>query len=180
MIDDIRNYRAEERLKNGEPIIIRAIRPEDKGKIITAFENLERESIYTRLFSFKKELTDGDLKRITEVDFDNEVALVVTHIVGNDEIIIGSGRYVITGETDQGPHAEVAFLVEEDFHGLGMAKTILRHLTAIARSRGLAAFEAEVLPGNKAMLTAFARSGLPMEQHHTGETVHITLSLTGK
>jgi RimJ/RimL family protein N-acetyltransferase len=180
MTDDIRNYRAEERLKNGVTVTIRVIRPEDKEKIVWAFRNLEKESIYTRLFSFKKELTDGDLKRITEVDFQKEVALVVTHTSGKDEVIIGSGRYVITEETGEGSHAEVAFLVEEDFHGLGMAKTILRHLTAIARSRGLAAFEAEVLPGNKAMLTAFARSGLPMEQHHTGDTVHITLSLTGE
>jgi GNAT superfamily N-acetyltransferase len=177
MDNDVSNYRVEEQLKNGEPITIRAIRPEDKGKIITAFENLERESIYTRLFSFKKELNEGDLRRITEVDFDQEVALVVTHMVGNDEIIIGSGRYVMTGETGEGPQAEVAFLVEEDFHGLGMAKTILRHLTAIARSRGIAAFEAEVLPGNKAMLTAFARSGLPMEQRYSSDTVHITLRL---
>jgi len=180
MTDDIRNYRVEEQLKNGKRVIIRAIRPDDKERIVWAFRNLEKESIYTRLFTFKKELSEGDLKRITEVDFDREVALVVTHTDGEGEVIIGSGRYVITGEAAGGPQAEVAFLVEEDFHGLGMARIILRHLTDIARSRGIAAFEAEVLPGNKAMLTAFARSGLPMEKRYGGDTVHIILSLMDK
>jgi RimJ/RimL family protein N-acetyltransferase len=179
MIEDIKNYQAEERLKNGESVTIRAIRPEDKEKIVQAFQNLEQESIYTRLFSFKKELTDSDLTRITEVDFDKEVALVVTRGTGKDEIIIGSGRYVIFGGTPEGPHAEVAFLVEEDYQGQGMARIIISHLTAIARSRGLTAFEAEVLPKNKAMLTAFARCGLPMEQHYTDDTVHVTLALNG-
>ena len=177
MTEDLRNYRTEEQLKNGQPITVRAISPEDKEKVVTAFKNLKRESVYTRLFTFKNDLTENDLKWITEVDFEKEVALVVTRTIGDDEIIIGSGRYVITGDTSQGPKAEVAFLVEEDYQGQGMARIILRHLTAIARSRGITAFEAEVLPGNKAMLTAFARSNLPMEKHYADDTVHITLAL---
>ena len=78
MFDDIENYRAEERLKDGRPVIVRAIRADDKEKIIQAFQNLERESIYTRLFTHKTELTDGGLKKITEIDFEREVGLVVS------------------------------------------------------------------------------------------------------
>jgi GNAT superfamily N-acetyltransferase len=177
MIDDVKNYRAEELLKNGTPVVIRAIRPDDKEKVVQAFKNLEKESIYTRLFTHKKELTDKDLVWITEVDFEKDVALVVTRVIDRDEIIIGAGRYVTFEGAEGGPHAEVAFLVEEDYQGQGMARIILRHLTAIARSRGIPCFEAEVLPGNKGMLTAFARSGLPMEQHYVEDIVHVTLFL---
>jgi GNAT superfamily N-acetyltransferase len=176
-MDPIKNYQAEETLKSGQPVIIRAIRPEDKDKIVRAFQNLESDSIYTRLFSFKKELTESDLTRITEVDFEKDVALVVTRSIDQEEIIIGSGRYVVLEGTHEGLHAEVAFLVEEDYHGQGMARMILRHLTEIARSRGITAFEAEVLARNKAMLTAFARSNLPMEKNYIDDTVHITLML---
>jgi RimJ/RimL family protein N-acetyltransferase len=179
MMDDIKNYQVEERLKNGNPVIIRAIRPDDNVRIKEAFKNLDPQSVYTRLFTFKKELTDSDLKRITEVDFEKEVALVVARGTGNHEVIIGSGRYFVLEGGEDGPHAEVAFMVEEDYQGQGIAKMIIRHLTAIARSRGLTAFEAEVLRENKAMLTAFARCGLPMTQQYTGETMHVTLSLTG-
>jgi GNAT superfamily N-acetyltransferase len=178
MLDDIKKYQALERLKNGRPVTIRAIRAEDKEKIAQAFQDLEPESIYTRLFTYKKELTDGDLKRLTEIDYEREVGLVVTLLIEKEEIIIGSGRYFAFDGADGRLHAEVAFLVEEDYQGQGMARMILSHLAAIARSRGIAFFEAEVLPGNKAMLTAFARSGLPMKQRHAGDFIQVTLSLT--
>jgi GNAT superfamily N-acetyltransferase len=177
MIDDIKNYHAEERLKNGQSVTVRAIRPDDKDKIIRAFHNLEKESVYTRLFTHKMELTDGDLKKITEIDFEREVGLVVTLGSAAEEVIIGSGRYFAFEGTDGQCHAEVAFLVEEDYQGRGMARLIMRHLAAIARARGIAFFDAEVLPENKAMLAAFARSGLPMTQHYAEDVVHVTLTL---
>jgi GNAT superfamily N-acetyltransferase len=178
MFDDIKKYQTLERLKDGQPVTIRAIRAEDKEKVNRAFQNLDRESVYTRLFSYKQELTENDLKRITEIDYEKEVGLVVTRALEKEEIIIGSGRYFAFDGADGRLHAEVAFLVEEDYQGQGMARMILSHLAAIARSRGIAFFEAEVLPGNKAMLTAFARSGLPMKQRHAGDTIQVTLSLT--
>jgi hypothetical protein len=51
-------------------VTIRAIRPEDKAKLVSAFKNLDRESVYTRFFQYVKELTDQDLRRATEIDFD--------------------------------------------------------------------------------------------------------------
>ena len=174
---DLRNYHAVEQLKNGLSVTVRAIRPDDKDRITEAFRNLERESVYTRFFGFKKELTQEDLKTATEVDFENVVALVVTRAEGQVETIIGSGRYVAGDAPGGRRHAEVAFLVEEDYHGLGIASRILRHLTAIARDKGIAAFEAEVLPENKAMLAVFARSGLAMSQSREDGVVHVTFQL---
>ncbi len=123
-------------------------------------------------------MTDDDLKKFTEIDFEKEVGLVVTRDIDTEEFIIGSGRYFAFEGDDGKRHAEVAFTVEEDYQGQGMARMILRHLTAIARSGGIVGFDAEVLPENKATLMAFSRSGLPMTQHFTGDVVHITLSLT--
>jgi hypothetical protein len=59
-----------------------------------------------------------------------------------------------------------------------MARTILRHLTHIARSQGIVGFDADVPRENKAMLAAFARSGLPMAQHYTRDIIPVTLSLS--
>jgi RimJ/RimL family protein N-acetyltransferase len=50
---------------------------------------------------------------------------------------------------------EIAFIVEEDWHGQGMASGILRHLMHIAREEGVSQFEAEVLSENRAMLAVF-------------------------
>ena len=75
--------------------------------------------------------------------------------------------------------AEVAFTVEEDYHGQGMAGLLLRHLTFIAVQKGESQFEAEVLSENKAMMAVFSRSGLPMKRKVERGVVHVILSLTG-
>ncbi len=72
---------------------------------------------------------------------------------------------------------EVAFTVVEDYHCLGIASRILRCLIAIARDKGIAMLEADVLPENKAMLAVFARSGLAMRQSREDGIVRVTLEL---
>jgi len=97
------------------------------------FRNLETKSIYTRFFHHKKTLTDEEFKAATEVDFENVVALVVTIGEGENETIIGGGRYVTADATNNPRTTEVAFTVEEDYHGQGIACLLLRHLASIAR-----------------------------------------------
>lgn len=93
--------------------------------------------------------------------------------------IIGAGRFVATGNADPPDRAEVAFTVEEDYQGLGIASRILRHLAGIARRTGISQFHAEVLPDNAGMLAVFARSGFPVRQKQSEGIVHVTLSLSG-
>ena len=176
-MNDLRHYFVTDTLRNGTMVTIRAIRPEDKTKLVSAFKNLDRESVYTRFFQYVRELTDQDLKRATEIDFDREVALVVTTNLGDEETIIGTGRYVVFEEADSGRNAEVAFIVEEDYQGLGVASRIFRHLVQIGRQNNVSRFTADVLSGNQAMLKVFAGSGLPMKQQRDGTVAHVTLSL---
>ena len=75
--------------------------------------------------------------------------------------------------------AEVAFTIEEDYQGHGLASRLFGHLADIARSKGGSAFEAEVLPQNKAMFAVFASRGLPMDKKYIDGLVHVTLALAG-
>ena len=177
-MSDPRDFAVTETLRNGVTVTIRALRADDRERMANAVRNLDRESIYTRFFSYR-ELTEAGLDRIMRFDPDQEVALVVTTGAGADETVVGSGRYIVSGTEGAGRTAEVAFVVEEDFHGLGIAGRVLRHLAAIARERGIASFEAEVLPENKAMQAVFARSGLPMRTRREDGIVHVTLALQG-
>ncbi len=176
---DANDFEATETLKNGVAVRIRAIRPSDIAGIADAFGKLDPESVYTRFFHAKGALSDQELKAATEVDFENVVALVVTIESGGKETIIGGGRY-LAFDLPSARSAEVAFVVEEDYHGLGIAGRILKHLTCIAREKGVGQFEAEVLPQNKAMLAVFSRSGLPMKRTQTEGVIHVTLSLTDR
>jgi RimJ/RimL family protein N-acetyltransferase len=167
------------RLRNGTAVLIRAIRPDDRQRIIDAFHKLEQETIYTRFFSAKKELTEADLGRIDAADFERAVVLVATLPSGDDEIIIGGGAYTVLDRPGEPKTAEVSFTIEEDYHGQGLSGLFMRLLTQIGREHGIRRFEAEVLAGNVAMLKVFQRSGLPMSKQVEDGVVHVRMDLDG-
>jgi GNAT superfamily N-acetyltransferase len=173
------DYVWSETLRDGLAVTIRPLRPDDRERVAAAVRELGRESIYTRLFSHRKELTEAGLDRIMSVDAAREAALLVTRGAGNDETVIASGRFMAPSGEGAARAAEIAFVVEEDYQGLGIAGRLLRHLAEIARDKGVAEFEADVLAENGSMLAVFARSGLPMRKRRDGGVVHITLSLRG-
>ena len=162
-----------ERHQPGEQVSIRAARPDDRERIVKAFQALDRRSVYLRFFSYKKELSEDELRRVTHCDGVNEAVLVATADGGDREIIVGLGSYVRSGAA-----ADIAFAVEEDFQGRGIASRLLRQLTDIARANGIARFEADVLAENAPMLAVLRNSGLRMRTSHEQGVVHATLFLT--
>ena len=171
------DFTCAETLRNGLVVTIRGMHPDDRDKVATAIGKLDRESVYSRLFSNRRELTPTGLDRVMTVDPGHDVALLVTRGTGPEEIVIGSGRYVAVLTQGGERTAEVAFVVDESHRGLGIASRLLHHLAEIARRRGIVAFEADVLAGNRPMLGVFAHSGLAMRQRRDGDVVHLTLSL---
>ena len=172
-VTGVRCYAVAETTKGGLHVTIRALRDEDREKVAAAVRGLDPESIYLRLFSHRRELTDAALDRLMRFDPASEVVLLATVGAAAGERVIGSARYVAA----KPGVAEVAFMVEEDFHGRGIASLLLRHLARVARVQGIETFEADVLAENKAMQAVFARSGWKVQSQRDGGTVHLTMSL---
>ena len=116
---DAREYAANETLKDGTPVTIRAIRREDAGTILQAFRGLDRESVYRRFFTPKKDLSPAELEQLTDVDFNRVLALVVTKAAENGEVLIAGGRYAV--EDPASGAAEIAFMTDGAHRGLGVA-----------------------------------------------------------
>ena len=174
----IANYTSTEHLRNGRPVAIRAIRPDDKGLLIDALSKVSPQSLYFRLFSAKRKFSDDEMNQIIAVDFVNVVALVAVLEEDGLDKIVGGGRYVRIGPSGTGQRAEVAFLIDDAHQGLGIGSRIFKHLVEIARGSGITHFEAEVLPSNAPMLRLFTRSGLPVGKTMTRDSVHVTIPLT--
>jgi RimJ/RimL family protein N-acetyltransferase len=170
---DARQYRESEILRNGLEVCIRTARPDDVDRVVAAFHELDAESVYLRFFGQKKELSAAELQRLREADFDARVILLCTVVRDGREIVVGSASYARVG----GNAAEVAFVVEEDYHRLGIAGRLLRHLGRIAGAAGIRTFVAEVLPYNTGMLAVFERCGWPMTAERADGTLHVTLTL---
>ena len=174
---DQASYIFEEILKNGTPITLRAVRADDGPKIWRAFKNLNRDTVYSRFFGYKSDVSDAELEQITGVDFDRDVALLVTIGSGDKEVVIGGASYFAVEAGPSARSAELAFTVEEDYQGLGVASLLMRHIVRIAREKNLTQLVADVLARNHAMLAVFRRSGLPMTIRRKGNVIHVKLSV---
>jgi GNAT superfamily N-acetyltransferase len=99
---------------------------------------------------------------LTEIDFHDHVAVVLTVTVGREERLIAVGRYIriVPG----GDTAEVAFTVIDDYQGRGAAGILLRKIIAIARDRGVRRLVASVMSDNTPMLDVFHQAGLPLRE----------------
>jgi len=172
-----RRFHVDDTLRDGTAITFRAVRPDDKARIARAFAGLERESVYTRFFTFKERLGDDELAHLDHIDFVHEAVLVATRAAAGDEEVIASARYIEHPTADGVRTAEVAFTVEEDYRGQGLAHRLLTHLATLARAQGIARFDADVLADNGSMLAVFARCGFPVTRRRDGGALHVTLDL---
>jgi hypothetical protein len=65
---EIANYSVTETLRDGTAILIRAIRPNDKQRLVEHFQGLSLQSIYNRFFGLKRSLGDDDHSRYSDAD----------------------------------------------------------------------------------------------------------------
>lgn len=137
--------------------------------------SLATESRYRRFFAPKRGFSDKEIDFYLNVDFENHVALVAVVDVDGAPRIVGGARYIATTPG----RAEIAFAVDDRWQGQGIASALLRHVVSIARARGLAALDAEVLSENTAMLKVFERAGVAASTRRAGGVVHVALDLAG-
>lgn len=175
MITDPSHYAVDELLRDGGSIHIRAIRPDDKQRLMEHFSRLSPRSIYFRFFQAKSRLTDEELRYFTELDFVRNVGLVATLQEHDAEHIIAVGRYMNLGDKEApSPRAEVAFAVADAHQGRGIGPMLLEHLAAIARDNGITEFEADVLGENNQMLRVFEASGFRVKRSIEAGVFHLT------
>ncbi len=146
-----RHWEADVVLRDGRTAHIRPIREDDAELLVEFYARVSAESKYYRFFTPMPHLSDRDVERFTHVDHVDRVAFVLT--VANKLIAVGRYDVVEAGE------AEVAFLVEDQHQGRGIAQLLLEHLAQAGRERGVDRFVAEVLPDNHRMIQIFRDAG---------------------
>lgn len=167
------NYSAQEFLKDGRPVEIRALRPEDEAEMLAAIERTSPQSLQRRFFTMKRHFSDSERAFFMQVDFKDHVALAALVRRGDGETIVGGGRYIVF----EPGRAEMAFVVVDAFQGCGLGSLLMRHLISIARGGGLRELTAEVLSENAGMLRVFERSGFEAGPRRDPQTVHLARRL---
>ena len=151
-------WEADVLLSDGSAAHLRPIHAGDADRLIEFYARVSPESKYLRFFAPYPVLSGADVKRFTEVDHIDRVALILT--LGQRMVAVG--RYDRIDATD----AEVAFLVEDAFQGKGVGQLLLEHLADAARERGIQRFVADVLPQNRRMVQVFADAGYKVHRQY--------------
>ncbi|MGE0223149.1 MAG: GNAT family N-acetyltransferase [Acetobacteraceae bacterium] len=136
---------------NGERITIRPIRPEDAEAHTAFFSRLSPQDIRYRFFSALRELSAEQTVRLTQIDYDREMAFVAVRDATRETV--GVARLV--RDPDK-PEGEFAVIVQSDMKGRGLASRLMACLIDWARTQGLAEVVGQVLADNAPML-AFVR-----------------------
>lgn len=158
-------------LKNQRSVLLRPATSSDGEGVRQLFHQLPQRDVYTRFFRQLRSLSNSDVQRLCNVDFDNEVALVA--VVGSREQpqIVAHAMYVVDPSTNL---AETAFIVHPDWQGAGLGGALQRQLAAHAQARGVLGFVAEILSGNAPMIRLARTGSNQVRSEDLGGSVKVT------
>ncbi len=150
----LEGYKSTLELANGRTVHFRPLLPSDEFAYRNFFYSLQEETIYYRFF-YQMKLFSHEIiqKQWSVVDYRKNMSMVGFVQRSGHQEIVAIGTYA----RDNAAQAEVAFVVREDFQGMGIASYLLEKLEAIAIENNYRAFVATVLPENRAMLQIFRR-----------------------
>ena len=147
-------YVSNEVLRDGTPVTIRPIRPEDEPLMVKFHETLSEESVYMRYFhmmNLTQRTAHERLTRICFIDYDREMALVAEHTdpETKEREIMGVSRLSSRGALPD--EAEFSVLVSDRFQRLGLGTLLVGRLLEVGRAEGLERITAEILFDNHPM-----------------------------
>ena len=151
-------------LKDGTPVALRPIRPEDAPLLVALHARLSSESRYFRFFSARAELPIEEAQQLAQVDYRTQMAIVALPLNQDEPSIIGVARYGVADLTKPA-EADAAIVVEDRYQGRGLGTVLLARLLDYAREHGIHYFIANVDSMNTMMLKLIQRANLPTEMN---------------
>ena len=144
-----------ETLSDGSRVLIRPIRKEDADLERAFIERLSPESRWYRFLGQMK-VSNDMLKRLTDIDFQREVAFVALRHDTGEKKEIGVSRFCISAD---GASCECAVVVADEWHGKGLGHLLMRLLIDVARRRGIKHMFSVDAAGNQQMSDLAASLG---------------------
>jgi acetyltransferase len=149
---------------------LRPVRPEDAPAFVTFAAHISPEDMRMRFFAPMRELPPSLLARLTQIDYDREMALVLFETGG---AMAGVAR--LAADPD-GRRGEFAVIARSDLKGHGIGRLLMDRLIDYARSRALAELFGDILAENEPMLALCRDLGCAVTTPSRG-VVRATLKL---
>ena len=170
-------YIKEERLKNGDPVLIRPIAPEDEPLLVEFHKELSENSIRQRYFEFislDKRVAHERLMRICFTDFDRDIALVAEIKKGDEPKIVGVIRL---SRIPSSADSQLTLIIQDDFHGLGLGSKMLKCAIEAAKKENVHTLFAEILDENGGMIKICKNAGFNLSSQDDSRIITATMRL---
>ena len=164
-------------LPDGRSFLIRPILPEDEPELKDLIRRMPPEDVRMRFFQPIRELPHEMAARLTQLDYEREMAFVVTE----PNSLPGKGKIWGAVRCNADPNlekAEYAILVDRAMTGMGMGPMLMRYIIDFARKFGIKELYGEVLRENESMLRL--NRALNFKFHTSQDdpgVIHVTLPL---
>jgi acetyltransferase len=148
---------------SGRAFMIRPILPEDEPEVQALIGRLSPRAIRLRFFAPLKTLTHRDAARLTQIDYDREMALVLTEPGPAGKTPIYAAVRLISDPSNE--RGEYAVVVQDDLTGKGLGMLLMTRIIDYAKSRGLGEIIGHVLSENTTMLKLCQELGFSIERN---------------
>lgn len=160
---------------DGTEITIRPIKPEDADLEVEFVHKLTAETKYFRFMNTMRDLPPAMVVRLTQIDYDHEMAFVAVTEQEGREVELGVCRYAVNPD---GESCEFAVVVADDWQHRGLARKLMGILIEAARGRGLQYMTGVFLANNERMLKFVQGLGFNLTNDPEDSTVkHGVLAL---
>jgi acetyltransferase len=172
-------YSSKWELRDGTPVTIRPIRPEDEPLMVKFHGTLSEETVHFRYFGFSKlelRVAHERLTRICFNDYDREIALVAVRQAPDtkEDEIVGVGRLMKLHGVNE---AEFAIVISDRFQRQGLGTQLLRLLVAIGRKEKVERISARILSENYSMQQVSKKVGFTVSFDRMDEVMRAELKL---
>ncbi len=157
----------------GRALRLRPVRPEDEPAFLKSFAKLSPRTVRLRFFAPLKEMSHALAARLTQIDYEREMALLLTDPGAGGEIY---GVIRLMSDPDN-TRAEFAVVVRDDLVGQGLGTLLMQKIIAYGRSRGLGEIFGDVLAENEPMLDLCRRLGFDIAPMAVDGVLRVTLGL---
>lgn len=161
-------------LRDGQPILLRPILPEDEPIHAQFINSVSKEDLYNRFFSDVGEFNHEALANLTQIDYDREMAFVAVAFDENGPSIIGVARALITPDNSD---AEFAILVRSDLKGKGLGKLLMQKIISYCQIKGTKQMSGMTMPTNRGMLSLAQSLGFELDVQFADGTADMLLPL---
>jgi acetyltransferase len=168
-----KKYEMPWKLRNGQEVLLRPIKPEDELMWLEMFQSFSEEAIRYRFFQLLKDTPHEVRVRYCNIDYDREIAIVAELSEGDRKRILGVGRLSIEPDEKTG---ELAFIIGDQWQGQGLGSKVVDFVLEIAKEMRVETVYAIMLPDNRRALNLTKKMGFKLEYLSDG-TVKGTLDL---